>query len=139
MAAKNAVNVLQEIPKLRRKEEKLAYDLNGLALSYLRNKTDAMNNRLQAIEEMLSAIYLRLDDINPQLNEPEVEETQALPRRRRPLVDSLDGTFVPSQQAMDIVDDEAPKGKFDNLPWWQKLYIRFFHPEQMRENPPYED
>ena len=137
MAAKNAVNVLQEIPVLRRTEEKLSYDLNGLALSYLRNKTDAMNNRLQAIEEMLSAIYLRLDELNPQLKEPEATELEAISRRRRPLIDSLDGTFVPSQQALAIADDNAPEGKFENLPWWQKIYIRLFHPEQMRQNPPY--
>ncbi len=140
MAAKNAVNVLQEIPKLRRTKDKLAYDLNGLALSYLQNKTDSMSNRLQAIEEMLSAIYLRLDEMSPKDIEPEaiVDETP-LPRRRRPLVDSLDGTFVPSQEALSIADNGSPKGKYENLPWWQKIYIRLFYPEQMRQHPPYEE
>lgn len=143
MAGENTVNVLQEIPKLRRKGDKLSYDLNGLALSYLRNKTDAIDSRLQAIEEMLSSIYIRMDEIGDKKSHEEREEEISTespsPRRRKasPL-DSLDGTFVPSRRALESTHSEEDRGKDEiPLPWLKKLYLELFHPEKLRRNPPF--
>jgi len=133
----NAVNLLQEIPKLHRTKDRLSYDLNGLALSYVRTKVDELDHRLQAIEELLSAVYLRLDAATSQPPTPVttvIDETTSpsARRQRRPLVDSFDGTFVPSEHALLAATADAAPDQVEDLPWWRRLYIELFHPERLR-------
>lgn len=119
----NAVNLLQEVPKLRRSNSgKLSYDLNGLALSFLQTKATEQETRLQAIEEMLAAIYLRLDEIRGQVLPAPLVSEERLPGESRG--ERAEG--APSSSPPPLL-----------LPWWRRLWLELVAPASLRRNPPY--
>ncbi len=72
---------------------------------------------------MLSVIYLGLEGLKPNSEEPELVEMEK-PRRRRPLVDSFDGTYVPSASALEEKKEKS---------WVHDMWIKLFQPEKLQK------
>ena len=129
MSSEANLNLLQELPMPHQdKKGRPAYNFDSMTLSYLQTKARQQDKRLQAIEEMVAAIYLAVDDIRSSLargaSHAEVGDEQQ----------EAGSTTARTTRPLSKNEKRISKAPETSTP---SLWSRLFNPRCLRRHPPF--